>query len=161
MRIYISGKIGEDVISDATREKFARAEKMLMERLSEFSEVINPTSEAYQETLDHDFQWRQIPSNYDDILLYDLQWIRTCDAVYMLDDYHSSDGATAELSYACATGKRICFQDEGDARSYLGIHFTRKVCMTEPYCSDKRPWNKVRDEYVEKKIDNTWLPIED
>ena len=29
MRIYISGKIGEEVISDATREKFARAERML------------------------------------------------------------------------------------------------------------------------------------
>ena len=27
MRIYISGKIGEEVISDATREKFAKAEE--------------------------------------------------------------------------------------------------------------------------------------
>ena len=29
MKIYISGKIGEAVISEATRQKFAKAEKML------------------------------------------------------------------------------------------------------------------------------------
>jgi hypothetical protein len=29
MRVYISGKIGEEVLSEATRKKFARAEKML------------------------------------------------------------------------------------------------------------------------------------
>lgn len=32
MRVYISGKIGEEVISDATRQKFAKAEKMLQDR---------------------------------------------------------------------------------------------------------------------------------
>lgn len=29
MLIYISGKIGEEVISEATRQKFAKAEEML------------------------------------------------------------------------------------------------------------------------------------
>ena len=34
MRVYISGKIGEEVISEATRQKFERAERMLEEHFN-------------------------------------------------------------------------------------------------------------------------------
>lgn len=78
MRVYISGKIGEEVISDETRQKFAAAQKMLEDRLSDMSTVINPASEEFQETMEQAFKWREIPMNYQDILLYDLQWLRTC-----------------------------------------------------------------------------------
>lgn len=47
MRVYISGKIGEEVISDETRQKFAAAQKMLEDRLSDMSTVINPASEEF------------------------------------------------------------------------------------------------------------------
>lgn len=134
MRVYISGKIGEEVISDATREKFARAEKMLQERLSDFSTVVNPASEAFQETMDVDFQWRQIPKNLPDILLYDLQWLKTCDVIYMLDDWDQSDGANLELDYARCTGKRIWWQDEEDAKVF---------------CDDP------------EKYENVWVPIDE
>ena len=40
-KVYISGKIGEEVLSDATREKFARAEDMLR---SKGYDVFNPTT---------------------------------------------------------------------------------------------------------------------
>ena len=95
MRVYISGKIGEEVISDETRQKFAAAQKMLEDRLSDMSTVINPASEEFQETMEQAFKWREIPMNYQDILLYDLQWLRTCSAIYMLEDWgHSPGGAT-------------------------------------------------------------------
>ena len=38
-RIYISGKICEEVISDATRQKFARAEEMLKELKNQNADV--------------------------------------------------------------------------------------------------------------------------
>ncbi len=107
-RIYISGKIGEEVISEATRQKFAKAERALGEHFNlDFCEIINPASEAYQETMDVDFRWRQIPKNLPDILLYDLQWLRTCDAICLLHDWGESSGARAELAFAQATGIRV------------------------------------------------------
>lgn len=107
-RIYISGKIGEEIISEATRQKFAKAERALGEHFNlDFCEIINPASEAYQETMDVDFRWRQIPKNLPDILLYDLQWLRTCDAICLLHDWGKSSGARAELAFAQATGIRV------------------------------------------------------
>ena len=40
MKVYISGKIGEAVISDETRQKFDAAEKMLQDK---GYRVFNPT----------------------------------------------------------------------------------------------------------------------
>lgn len=110
MRIYISGKIGEEVISDETRQKFAAAQKMLEDRLSDMSTVINPASEEFQETIEQAFKWREIPMNYQDILLYDLQWLRTCSAIYMLEDWGHSPGGATEFYFAKATGKKIFFR---------------------------------------------------
>lgn len=107
-RIYISGKIGGKTISDAVREKFKRAEETLSRHFNpEFCQFINPASEAYQETMDVDFRWRQIPKNLPDILLYDLQWLRTCDAICLLPDWRKSPGARSELAFARATGKKV------------------------------------------------------
>lgn len=133
MRVYISGKIGEEVISDATREKFARAEKMLQERLSDFSTVVNPASEEFQVTMDMYFRWWQITKNLPDILLYDLKFLKTCDVIYMLDDWDQSDVANLELDYARCTGKKIWWQDEEDAKVF---------------CDDTERYEKV------------WVPIE-
>ena len=107
-RIYISGQIGGEVVSDAVRMKFSKAERVLGEHFNlDFCEIINPASEAYQETMDVDFKWRQIPKNLPDILLYDLQWLRTCNAICLLHDWRESSGARAELAFARATGIRV------------------------------------------------------
>lgn len=68
-RIYISGKIGEEVISEATRQKFAETEKMLEER---GFEPINITSDGIQRSMEVSFRWRELKPNYEDILLYGL-----------------------------------------------------------------------------------------
>ena len=142
MRVYISGKIGEEVISEATRQKFARAEAMLMakgyevfnpcdekwqrtlrrsyekDRQHEEAWIVNPASEAFQETMKQAFEWRELRRNLPDILLYDLHWLRTCDAIYMLEDWTKSDGANLELDFAQATGKKVLWQREEDAQCF-------------------------------------------
>ena len=121
MRIYISGKIGEEVISEATREKFARAERMLEKHFNtEFDMIVNPASEAFQDAMKQAFEWRELRRNLPDILLFDLQWLRTCDAIYMLADWTESDGANVELDFARATKKRIFWEREEDAQCFYG-----------------------------------------
>lgn len=125
MRVYISGKIGEEVISEATREKFARAERMLEQHFNpEFDMIINPASEAFQDTMRQAFEWRELRRNLPDILLYDLQWLRTCDAIYFLDDWDKSSGANVEHSYAMATGKKMLWQRLEDAQVFHGDNET-------------------------------------
>ena len=119
MKIYISGKIGEMVISDKTREKFERAEKRLKEK---GHEVVNPAC--------HDFQtmvttWVDaiVDSGFDqdyyaETLLQDLDWLKNCDAIYLLSDYHDSPGALVELAFARAIGKEVIYED---AEEYISL----------------------------------------
>lgn len=117
MRIYISGKIGEEVISEATREKFARAERMLERHFNpEFDMIVNPASEAFQDTMRQALERRGFRQDLPHILLYDLHWLQRCDAIYMLADWTKSDGANVELDFARATGKRIFWEREEDAQ---------------------------------------------
>lgn len=120
MRVYISGKIGEEQLSEATRQKFAKAENMLK---SKGFEVFNPTTSgfgAYAEEFVKNYN-KCLPENmckrkwYDQILLMDLDALATYHAIYLLDDWQDSDGANAEYSYAMAIGKKIFFQSKEDA----------------------------------------------
>ncbi|MBR6194010.1 MAG: DUF4406 domain-containing protein [Prevotella sp.] len=119
MRVYISGKIGEEVISEATRQKFERAERMLEEHFNpEFDPPVNPASEAFQDTMRQVFERRGLRQDLPNILLYDLHWLRRCDAIYMLEDWTKSDGANVELDFARATGKKILWQNLEDAQIF-------------------------------------------
>lgn len=115
MRVYISGKIGEEQLSEATRQKFARAEIMLR---SKGFEVFNPTTSgfgAYAEEFVKNYN-KCLPESmcrrkwYDQILLMDLDAVATCHAIYLLDDWQDSDGANTEYSYAMAIGKKYSFK---------------------------------------------------
>ena len=119
MKIYISGKIGEEVISEATRQKFARAEEMLK---AEGYEVFNPCDEHWQAHLkaryDTDRQIYQpytdgtVPDFYGYCLLRDLMALSVKDAIYMLPDFLDSKGAKAEYAFAIATGTIVYYDDE-------------------------------------------------
>ena len=148
MRVYISGKTGEEVISDETRQKFAEAQKMLEDRLSDMSTVINPASEEFQETMEQAFKWREIPMNYQDILLYDLQWLRTCSAIYMLEDWGHSPGAATEFNFAQAAGKKIFFQDFSQAQTYIRRYH------------DTCPEGFEYNEWCNDKAREIWIPID-
>lgn len=114
MRVYISGKIGEEVISDATRQKFAKAEKMLLDR---GYDVFNPTQKDWQDELHRGYQldsailpYGEKVTFYAYALLRDLMVLATCDAVYYLADWEKSCGAGTEMSFALATGKKQLWQ---------------------------------------------------
>lgn len=130
--MYISGKIGEEVISDATRAKFARAERMLRAKgYGVFNPadpffnrcIVNAARRAWnrdkeQAASKHDWEWDE--PLYDYILLEDLYTLHGCDAIYMLADWTDSDGANVELDFARATGKRIFWEREEDAQCFYG-----------------------------------------
>ena len=167
MKVYISGKIGEEVISEATRQKFAKAEEMLK---AKGYEVFNPCDERWQNTLKREYKndqyvnsaWLigEFPDFYAYVLLRDLMVLSTKDAVYMLDDWMDSPGSETERRFAMATGKTILFQNRQDARSYL-----REEWWAEEYdkfmndedaegtCSDEA------DRYVNQHFEEIWLPL--
>ena len=124
MEVYISGKISEEVISDTTRQKFARAEEMLK---AKGHEVFNPTSLEWTEYLNRTYYTDSfcpvgLPVSsihfYSHVLLRDLMKLSTLDAIYMLEDWYSSPGAKAELAFAMATKKKIFWQNEADSLAY-------------------------------------------
>lgn len=103
MKVYISGKIGNEKIGKATLEKFARRERFL---LSKGHEVFNPTrsglgemAENYARATGHSF--------YREILALDIAALNNCDAIYMLPDWQKSPGAMAEFAFAWAIGLEI------------------------------------------------------
>ena len=118
MRIYISGKIGEEVLSEATRQKFAKAQKELE---AKGYEVFNPTCDGWQNHLircyGKDIQQTLPPpggpiSKYTYYLLRDLMTLATMDAIYMLKDWEDSFGARTELMFAMTNGLHVIFEDE-------------------------------------------------
>ena len=118
--IYISGKMGEKVLSAATIEKFQRAQDKL---LKDGWAIINPACEKYQrDTLKHvtieSKKWRNLKWGEFDwyawTLLWDMHSLALCDAIYMLNDWEASPGATAEHAYAKACGKEIIYEEEGE-----------------------------------------------
>lgn len=112
-RIYISGKIGEEVISEATRQKFAKAEELLKDVFgAEIVDVINPAADHIQDALKMHYSMKGINPWYEETLLYMLHWLETCTAIYMLPDFLNSPGAKAEHAFAIATKKKIFYADE-------------------------------------------------
>lgn len=154
MKVYISGKIGEEVISDATRQKFARAEKMLR---AKGYEVTNPTSDKCQILVwlsMKDEEKRGYKGDFHSFaLITNLVSIwRDCDAVYFLEDWENSPGAQAEHSFAMATGKKILFASREQAVHHLEEEWrkaNKAMNMRTP-----------RHKYVDLHLHELWLPIE-
>lgn len=113
MKIYVSGKIGERVISDGTRRKFEKAKKGL-EKLGH--EVFVPTSNDWQAYLEWNLAntWTFRKDNGIGetawILHLDVMELMKCDAIYMLEDWLESPGAKTELAFAQASGIRVLWE---------------------------------------------------
>lgn len=115
--IYISGKMGEKRLSARTIGKFSVAQERL---LKDGWAVINPASAAFQKDAKRhvaieEKKWQELDfGNFDWyawLLLYDMHSLALCDAIYMLNDWEESPGATAEYYYAKACGKEIIFEE--------------------------------------------------
>ena len=103
MKVYISGKIGEDVLSDATIEKFASAEKFLKKK---GHKVFNPTKSGYGKIAENTAKANGT-TFYREILLLDIMALQQCDMICLLPDWIGSPGARAELFFAEAIGLKI------------------------------------------------------
>lgn len=159
MRVYISGKIGGEVISDATRQKFARAEEILK---AKGYQVFNPCDERWQKILRREYEhdnyvrspWLtdKFPDFYAYCLLRDLMVLSTKDAILMLDDWADSPGAQSEYHFAKATKKTIFFTKREDAVIYLEERWKEgnKVVKTRA----------PRYKFVDNHLHKVWLPIE-
>ena len=163
MRVYISGKIGEDVISDDTREKFARAEAALAKR---GFDVFNPTDAKWQAHLKEHYKkdrkaqepWLEgkFPGFYEYALLRDEMVLSTCDAIYLLDNWMISPGAKSERAYARATGKEMLFALRDHAERYLTRQFMssplQNVSPGENFGDACLRWRRER-------ISEVWIPM--
>ena len=118
--IYISGKMGERVLSEATVKKFAVAQNKLV---AEGWAVINPGSTVFQRDAKKHVEieskkWQQLEHGEFDwyawLLLWDMHSLALCDAIYLLKDWTQSPGATAEYYYAKACKKEIVFEAAGE-----------------------------------------------
>lgn len=91
MLVYISGKIkGLDM--DVSQKLFKEAETYL----SGFNyDIVNSWD------IIHD------SDSWDDMILKDLEILKTCDAIFMLDNWKDSMGATVEYYFAKGSNKII------------------------------------------------------
>lgn len=167
-RVYISGKIGEEVISEATRLKFARAEGVLR---AEGYDVFNPCDEKWQATLRRGYEKDRLspgnmlmldkfPAFYDYTLMRDMMVMSTKYAVYFLDDWGASPGARAEYYTARAMSKRMFFEDRHDACEYLIQRMYDELNAegkTLEYDGVQNR-NDLEIAYFTKFLDEAWLP---
>ena len=164
MKVYISGKIGEEVISDETRAKFAAAERVMLER---GHGVFNPTDpdwaggllQNYENTL-KSFGYAVVPE-YEYILMKDIIELSHADAIYMLADWKQSPGARAEYAFAQAVGKRFFFEDRFQACEYLCDEMWKLVKTGNPPAEylENDSTNDAEIAYAKKHLDRVWRPI--
>lgn len=129
MKFYISGKIGENAPSRETLAKFKEAEDTLKER---GHEVFNPTTSGlgqHAESLARAAAYKT--SFYQEILLLDLVQLSQCDAVLVLDDWHSSKGTKVELMLAQALDIPIYYQAENGKLFEIKFDVRKRVDYTD------------------------------
>lgn len=102
-KVYISGKIGEEGLSEATRQKFASAEKFLK---AKGYKVFNPITSGY-DAMAENIAKANGTTFYREILLLDIMALQQCDIICILPDWSDSPGARAELFFAEAIGLKV------------------------------------------------------
>ena len=153
MKVYISGKIGEEVPSDETRIKFVLACASLFAMGHEY---FNPTCSGLG-SLAEKLAKQNGTTFYEEILLLDLVELKKCDAVLMLPDWEQSPGALTEYQYAKATRKKFFFAKREHAEEFL-----RKQWATLPE-NRRRPASRaaVKEmfQYAKKHVEEAWIGI--
>lgn len=164
MNVYISGKIGEEVISDETRAKFAAAAKMLRQRMHR---VFDPTTPEWVRRLKAEKEHVErilgngVISFYEYCLLKDIEKLSRCDAIYMLADWRQSPGARAEYAFASAVGKQFFFEDRFQACEYLCQEMHSLVAKGNPPAEylENDNTNDAEIAYAKKHLYRVWRPI--
>lgn len=108
MKVYISGKIGEEVLSEATRQKFAKAEELLKAR---GFETFNPTTSGFGRHAESIAKIEGTTFN-EEIMVLNIIELKACNAIYMLPNWLDSPDAKAEHALAIAFKKHVYYDDE-------------------------------------------------
>lgn len=100
-KVYIGGKM-TGLTDEESQALFARAEELLK---AQGYEVVNP--------------WKiEVPKHYSGQLLRSLGELAKCDAIYLLDNWTSSNGANCEYWFAKGMGIDIMFEGVFDPNDF-------------------------------------------
>lgn len=100
-KVYIGGKM-TGLTEEESKALFARAEELLK---AQGYEVVNP--------------WKiEVPKHYSGQLLRSLEELAKCDAIYLLDNWTSSNGANCEYWFAKGMGIDIMFEGVFDPNDF-------------------------------------------
>ena len=99
MKVYISGKIGEDVLSEATRQKFAKAEAYLREW---GFDTFNPTTSGLGKQAEERAKANGTDF-YTEIMELDIAELKKC-------DWRDSAGAQREYKEAQRNGIQLFYE---------------------------------------------------
>lgn len=106
-KVYISGKIGEEELSEATRQKFAKAEAYLRDW---GFDTFNPTTSGLGRLAEEKAK-ENGTDFYTEIMELDIAELKKCDAIYMLRDWKDSAGAKREYAEADKLGLSVWYED--------------------------------------------------
>ena len=113
---YIAGKMRG--IKWYNFPAFGRAKAMLIEKgygvISPADMDIKAGFDAM--TLPEDYDWNLIPEHFDfqKCVNRDIQAVKDCDAIYMLNGWETSTGAKAEIALAEWLGKEIMYEEQSE-----------------------------------------------
>lgn len=100
MKVFISGKM-----TGLTKEEFKAKFNAAEEKVRAMGyEPFNPSTPEWNDTM------HEAGLSYGDMLILDFKKIQECDALFMLDNWQDSKGATAERAFAAAIGLKIMYE---------------------------------------------------
>lgn len=115
MKIYISGKMRG--LSEEDSRKLFKAAEQYLKTLGH--DVINPW--------DSEDEKKRQCKVWADFILYDLQILKTCDAIFMLDNWQDSNGAKCEHAFASGRHMKIIYDAPYKEISELPVEVKNKI----------------------------------
>lgn len=99
-KVYISGPITGVPDGECKREFFRAYDEL---KAKGFNPMLPPGMVSNEYDLE-----------YDEFMALDLATLELCDAIYLLEGWEKSDGATEELNFAAQHRKEILFEDKNE-----------------------------------------------
>ena len=83
-----------------------------MKGLKNFKSLFAQVEEEYKEKYNviNPCKFTHTSDEWEDRILYDLNIIRDCDVIYMINNWRDSNGAQVEHYFAQGMGKKIIYQ---------------------------------------------------
>lgn len=132
MKIYISGKM-RGLPENESRELFKTAEQYLT---GLGHDVVNP----WNSELEKDASCNE----WADYIMFDLNILKTCDAIYMLDNWEDSWGAKCEYAFACGRGMEIIYETKR-SMTEDGLYSLPRM-IGGARLTEREDWNLIKEQ---------------